>query len=106
MGWERRRNGLLYFYKARRVNGRVVREYFGRGPLAEVAAAEVAASRRERAAQRSAQLGQQRSANAVVALVQELSAGVDLLLRAALSQAGYHQHHRGEWRRQRGESKR
>jgi hypothetical protein len=28
--WETRRNGRRYFYTARRVNGRVVKEYMGR----------------------------------------------------------------------------
>jgi len=34
MAWDKRG----YFYRSRRVEGRVVRDYFGRGPLADAAA--------------------------------------------------------------------
>ena len=38
MAWERRGKHRFY-YHSRRVNGRVIKEYFGRGPMAEAAAA-------------------------------------------------------------------
>lgn len=37
MAWERRRNGI-YYYRAHKVRGRVIKEYVGTGPLAEIAA--------------------------------------------------------------------
>jgi hypothetical protein len=40
MGWEKRERGGLYYTRSRRVDGRVVREYFGTGPLAEIVALE------------------------------------------------------------------
>jgi len=38
MGWEQRERGGLYYTKSRKVNGRVIREYVGTGPLAELTA--------------------------------------------------------------------
>jgi hypothetical protein len=47
MGWDKQR-GRLYYSRTRRVNGRFVRQYFGRGPEAYQAAAEDARRRWER----------------------------------------------------------
>ena len=41
MGWERRAGGGRYYYRGRRTpDGRVVKQYLGRGERAEAAAAE------------------------------------------------------------------
>ena len=47
MGWEQRGNNP-YYYRARRINGRVVKEYVGTGASAEAAAAEDKARRQAR----------------------------------------------------------
>src|SRR5262245_5730839 len=100
MAWERRKS-RVYFYRRRRIGGRRVRLYVGRGPLAEVAAAVEAARRRADALGRRLHEQQaQRWADADAALG-ELSRLSEMLLRAALRRLGYHQHHRGEWRRSR-----
>ena len=101
MAWEKRQRGGLYYTRSRRVGRRVVREYLGTGPLAEALArqdAEARARRRERtAAERRA-----READAALeGLVDELGVGVDTLTQATLVLAGYHRHHRGDWRRRR-----
>lgn len=49
MGWETRRNNR-YYYRARKVGGRVVKEYVGAGPVAETVAAQDARVRSERLA--------------------------------------------------------
>lgn len=100
MGWERRRNGLLFYYRGRRVGGRVVKEYIGRGPAAEAAAAEDAARRKERDDRRQAEAGDLDKFERIGALVDNLSGQADAALRAALSKAGYHEH-RGQWRKRR-----
>lgn len=48
MAWERRKNGKRYFYWGRKINGRVVKEYFGSGPLAELAAQRLESRKLER----------------------------------------------------------
>jgi hypothetical protein len=103
MSWETRGVYGPYYTRSRRVDGRVVREYVGRGPLAEIIAqadeAEREAHRLERRRERE-QLEQDRELDQ---LFSAYSAGVDELLRSALEAAGYHQHKRGEWRRARGQ---
>jgi hypothetical protein len=97
MGWERG-----YYYRAKKVAGRVVRQYLGAGPAA-VQAALADAFRRELrqlqlAQRRRESAGLQAQANAVRAFLRR----TELLARAALLAAGYRQHKRGEWRKKRG----
>ena len=100
MGWETRR-GRRYYYRARKVDGRVVKEYVGAGPLAELVAREDAAARAERAeARERLRQAEARVAPADAALA-ALGALLDGLDAAALTDAGYHRHRRGHWRRRR-----
>ena len=48
MSWEKRNRGTEYYTRSKKTNGRVVREYIGRGPEAERAAAEDAARKADR----------------------------------------------------------
>ena len=104
MAWERRVRGGWYYTRSRRVGGRVVREYVGGGLVGEMAAAADAASRAD--AQRKAQVWRERRARLEAAseISGRFSDAVDGLARGALVIAGYHQHHRGEWRKVRGHS--
>ena len=98
MGWDKGR----YYTRSRKVNGRVVREYVGAGRVAELAA-EIDAVERERRRLEAFALRQEK--DELAALDAELAAvaeAADLLARAALLAAGYHQHKRGEWRKRRG----
>ena len=102
MAWETRERGGRYYTRSRKVDGRVVREYVGGGPVGELAATEDAA-RRERAAVERATLAEERARTAgPAALLAELDAVAEGLARAALVAAGYRRHHRGEWRKRRG----
>ncbi len=96
MSWERG-----YYYRARKVNGRVVKEYVGAGQVAELAAdldnCERAERERQRAADRADRAEVERLAGAVV----EFNDLAESLARAALLASGYHQHKRGEWRKRR-----
>jgi hypothetical protein len=100
MGWEARGNGLYYF-RYRKLAGRVTREYVGAGPIGELAAA---ADFLRRAARRSAaealRAERDRWREAAAPLL-ELSRAADLLARAALLAAGYRQHARSSWRMRR-----
>jgi hypothetical protein len=93
MAWDKRG----FFYRSRRVGSQVVREYFGRGPLAEAAAylLDQLKTAREGYARRAGLL------DAADAPFRELH---DRLARAAaahLLAAGYHRHDRGPWRKRR-----
>ena len=105
MAWERRRNGRLYYYRARSVNGRVVKEYIGRGPVAEKAAAEDAVQRAEREAKVEAERRRREEFKAARASLVDLCDQCDVLMKGALIHAGYHQHKR-EWRRRRAKKNR
>jgi hypothetical protein len=99
MGWERG-----YYYRVRKVNGRVVREYVGTGRVAELAAQIDASERAERDRQRAAIRAERAALDALAAPFNEFDALAEVLARAALLAAGYHQHKRGEWRKRREQS--
>lgn len=95
MGWETRK-GKRYYYRSKRVNGRVVKEYCGTGPAAEEAArldAEAAAKRRE-SDERF------RKSMEVDALLGEAIDWLDARIAATMIAAGFHRSH-GEWRKKR-----
>jgi hypothetical protein len=98
MGWERG-----YYYRARKVNGRVVREYVGSGYVAELSAQMDAALRADREAERAAWREEKAGLERLDAEVERLVELTDLVARAALLAAGFHQHKRGEWRKRRGQ---
>lgn len=97
MGWDRGR----YYTRSRKVNGRVVREYVGSGPVGALAAELDAIERDGRHARRQARKAEREAAQALDAPVTELCGLADLLASAALLLAGYRQHNRGDWRKRR-----
>jgi hypothetical protein len=102
MGWEERKRGGHYYTRSRRVDGQVLKEYIGAGPLAQIAAERDALDRRQREEEASAWRAECERLEALEEPVEELCEVADLLARATLLAAGYHQHHRGEWRKRRG----
>ena len=93
MGWERR-GPYQYYIRKETQHGRTVRKSFGRGPAAIAAAAADAARRQEQERAYAARhhlttLDQQSD---------QVSHLVVQLMQATLLVAGYHQHHRSEWR--------
>jgi hypothetical protein len=100
MAWERRRNGLFYYRCYRdRTTGQVRKQYLGTGPAAEEAARQDTARRAEKAARRRDERAAEDRYEAARARLIALSHDCDTITRAALAEAGYYQHHRGEWRR-------
>src|SRR4051794_13762926 len=97
MSWETRNGQGRYYTTSRRRGGKVVREYFGTGRLAALAARadELDRQQREDLKARKA-LG-----DTLDSAVDEAYQAIDLVARAALILAGYRQHHRGEWRKSR-----
>lgn len=83
----------------------MLREYVGTGLVGALAAAADEEEREERATERDALRALQERWDDVDSSVAMLSAQTDLVVKVALMLAGYHQHHRGEWRRKRRATK-
>jgi hypothetical protein len=96
MGWDRG-----YYYRVRKIDSRVVREYVGAGPIANLVAQQDAIERQKREDERAEWRAKCAELEALDAPLNELDDLADLLARAALVAAGFHQHKRSEWRRRR-----
>jgi hypothetical protein len=96
MAWERG-----YYYRVRKVNGRVVREYGGAGELAKLMAQTDALLRKQRRRQALELRQEKDELKALDADLKALNERIELAARAALLAAGFHLHNRGEWRRRR-----
>jgi hypothetical protein len=101
MGWESRAGTGRYYTRSMRVNGRIVREYIGTGPVAELAYQMDVDQRLERELERKAFEAVQNRDNALDAKLDEFSELAETLSRGLLIAAGYHQHKRGQWRKRR-----
>ena len=100
MAWEERKGGGRYYTRSRREGGRVVREYVGTGPLAELAA-EADHERRElEEARRGRERAELERLKALAAPVMEVSEAAEILAHAHLVAAGYRRR-KGEYRRAR-----
>ena len=99
MAWERQGR---YYYRSRKVGGRVVREYVGTGEVAELVAQLDALERERREEERDARRAEKARLEALDAPLDQLNDLADLLAHAALVAAGFRQHKRGEWRKKRG----
>ena len=97
MGWDKGR----YYTRSKKVNGRVVREYIGSGIVAVCAAQIDAIDRVEKAERRAALRDEREQFDTLAAALMELDDLADRLAAAAMMAAGYHRHHRGEWRKKR-----
>ncbi len=102
MAWETRNGKGRYYTHSRKVNGRVVREYVGNGPCAELAAQLDEGRRIERQQRAEADRNERERVQAVETELDAFCALASALATLALEAAGYHRHNRGEWRRKRG----
>jgi hypothetical protein len=102
VAWEERPEGRgPYYTRSRRVDGRVVREYVGAGLAGLLAAEEDAGERASREAERARLEALRAEWGERERLLDRLDARANALLRGSLLVAGYRQHDRGEWRKQR-----
>jgi hypothetical protein len=100
MGWEKRAGTkATYFYKARRVDGKVKKFYCGRGLPARVAERAEVRRRAERDSERIALLAERARAEQMETLCVIFAELCILLADSSLLAAGYHRHHRHPWRR-------
>jgi hypothetical protein len=102
MAWEARKRGGSYYTRSTWRDGRVLREYVGTGPTAEVTAAEDAMRREAREQEALDRRTERERFDELDAPGETLDALATALSRAALVLAGYRQHDRGQWRRRRG----
>lgn len=100
MGWETRGAGT-YYYRKRKLDGRVVSEYVGSGPHAARVAARAAVAQRKRAAAVATERAERDQMAAREAALDAFCALTNGLVSVTLLDAGYRRHHRGEWRKQR-----
>jgi len=97
MGWDRGR----FYTRSKKVDSRVEREHIGTGPVAVLAAQLDALERQERQHAVLALRAEKAALSIFDADLKALNRITDLVARAALVAAGYRQHKRGEWRKQR-----
>lgn len=97
MAWENRK-GRRYYYRSRKVRGRVVREYVGTGEVAEVAARLDAEAANVRVLRRIERLRTQTELEELDAMLEQIDCKVNAIVSVAMTLAGFHWH-RGEWRR-------
>jgi hypothetical protein len=97
MAWESRHKHHRYYYRKRRIKGRVISEYVGSGPLALLIAELDQAKQEEAREKRREQI---RMAKQDQEIDHILDLSIDLA-RAALLLAGCY-NHKGEWRRHHG----
>jgi hypothetical protein len=100
MSWDKKARGGRYFYHCRRIDGRPVKVYVGKGPQAEKAARDDALSRDYRRALRQAQREEMARLEVADRCLEEVVELAELLVAVQLLLAGYHLHH-GEWRQRR-----
>jgi len=101
VAWEARKRGGRYYTRSRREGSRVVREYVGTGPLAELAAEEDRIQRELEEERREREREELGRLEGLAAPVLELSEAAEILARAHLVAAGYRRR-KGEYRRVRG----
>ena len=99
MSWESRKNGGRYYTRSRRVNGSIVREYVGTGPLAEISAELDEFERECRAEQREADRLIREQQTELDLQSKSYADLVDMIARISLVAGGCYQHNRGTWRK-------
>lgn len=102
MPWEKRNRCGPYYFRARRVKGRIVKTYCGAGLRGQIAEMEDREAREDRQARSEKRRRSLAYLDGLSSRVEAFSALTDTLLQAILQESGYRQHKRGEWRRRRG----
>ena len=100
MGWKYI-NGRPYYYRSRREAGRVVTTYCGNLEDGRLFAALDAEDRRKRQAAREEEWAERRRADEEEKDFASWFARVESVAESAMIAAGYHKHHRSQWRRRR-----
>lgn len=100
MGWKTI-NGNRYFYKSERSGGRVTTTYFGSGKSGALMAEILRIDNEDRLLESTEKKEYRDEWNEVEYALDDLVAVARRTASDVLTAAGYHRHHRGEWRRKR-----
>jgi hypothetical protein len=95
LAWETRNGRGRYYTRSRRINGQVVREYYGTGLVGSTMAR---IDERKQARRRQWQAQRQRL-DEIDRPINNLNTLCTSLMHIALHAAGFHRHHCGEWRK-------
>ena len=95
------RDGRPYLYRSIRRGGRVTSQYLARGTDALLIAALEADERDQRRCDLEEARGERREVDDLERALDEMAERARDLARKALTAAGAHLHHRGEWRKRR-----
>jgi hypothetical protein len=99
MPWEIR-GSKSYYYRRRRVDGRIVKTFSGSGLLGELAFMADFQRRQVREHNDNARRAERQTLSVAEKPLTTVNHSADLLLRSVLLGTGaYRQHYRGEWRR-------
>jgi hypothetical protein len=98
MAWLTKPSGRRYYYRRRKVGGRVVSEYIGSGYVADLAAQLDARDRLKQQAERERVRRDRAVQEELDEQVDEVGKQVTDLVTAVLLVSGYHTHKR-QWRR-------
>ena len=90
-----------YYYRSRREGGRVISEYLGVGAVGAAAARRDEERRAQTIAERECNRAAREEARQLEVALRDLARVSDQLMAETLTTAGFHRHHRGEWRRRR-----
>jgi hypothetical protein len=102
MSWEMRNGRGRYYTSSHREHGRIVREYYGKGELGQLAADIDALAVQTRLVEREDRADERDRIAAIEDPLVEFDRAVELAISGELLVAGYHRHDRGPWRRRRG----
>ena len=97
MGWEKRRNEF-YYYRKKRVNGRVCSEYVGRGDVAQISVEIIQDKQLKRKTEREARHCARQTEAEIDRQLANVDAAIYAITDAKLSAEGYHKH-KGQWRK-------
>lgn len=97
MSWETRQRGGRYYTRSRRIEGRILREYIGTGPLAEAIATLDEVDRSADARERAQWRAEREPIDEAWQELRAIGKAVQAAVRASLEGAGF-KYHRGEWR--------
>jgi len=100
MAWLTSKTGRRYYYRRRKVGGRVTSEYVGAGPVAELIAQHDEIERHRAEAQRQAWLRVKAERDALDREIDALGELVRQYVTALMLVSGYHQYKR-QWRKKR-----